>query len=290
MDWKKSVKYCIPPILLNTLSAVKGKKYFKQNKKLTIQNLELKNKHLGKRCFILGSGPSIKNQNLIPLKDEIVFALNNFYVHQDFNIIMSGEKSKYYITAPTHEPQLENEWKAWFEDMQNNISQKIVMILGLSRYKYNIRYLFKKYDLFKKHKIYWYFPGIITGDYYQFKPKNLDITKMIWSAMTISVYALIIAIYMGFKDIYLLGMDHNYFLYDDESQMRMYNSSIHQKNEFQRAFGDSFYVKEFLRQYKIFSQYELLRDNCKSNIYNASAGGILKVFPKVDFDKVISNK
>jgi len=111
-------------------------------------------------------------------------------------------------------------------------------------------------------------------------------TNMVWSAETVSIYALIAAIYMGFDEIYLLGMDHDYFLYEDESQMRMYEKAVHQQNEFERTFGDTFYIKEFLRQYNIFSKYKAFADHSTSKIFNASNGGILKVFPKVKFESL----
>jgi hypothetical protein len=106
---------------------------------------------------------------------------------------------------------------------------------------------------------------------------------MIWNANTVSIYALIIAIYMGFDEIVLLGMDHNYFLYDNEKEMRIYSSSIHQEDEFKRTFGEDFYTIEFLRQYRIFRQYALLQKKCQAKIFNSSSSGILKVFPKKKF-------
>ena len=67
-------------------------KYFPQYKDLVAKNSELKDIHKCKRCFILGNGPSIKKENLKPLKNEIVFALNNFYVHDDFAEIMGAAR------------------------------------------------------------------------------------------------------------------------------------------------------------------------------------------------------
>mgnify|MGYP000527634935 CR=1 FL=1 len=39
---------------------------------------------------------------------------------------------------------------------------------------------------------------------------------------------------MGFSEIYLLGVDHNYICKDVESNFRFYKSSIHQNNEISR--------------------------------------------------------
>ncbi|RKZ76027.1 MAG: hypothetical protein DRQ57_05250 [Gammaproteobacteria bacterium] len=276
----KSFLPLLPPILFDKLFYINRYIAFKKYKALVSKNSELKDIHQGKRGFILGSGPSIKKENLKPLKNEIVFALNNFYVHPDFQEIMGGDVEKYYITAPTHLPQTEQEWRNWFIGMEKNMPCNATMIFGLNGYKGNIKYIFDKYNIFQQHKIYWYFSGVNVGEYYSFNKRHIDIINMIWAAEAVSVYALIIAIYMGFNEIILLGMDHDYFLYDDEKEMRMYSSAIHQKDEFKRTFDDSFYIKEFLRQYRIFCKYALLQKKYKGKVFNASNGGILKVFPQ----------
>lgn len=282
---KKLIKSLTPPLLWDKIQYIRSYKHFLKYKNLVAKNIELKDIHKGKRCFILGSGPSIKKENLKPLKNEIVFALNNFYVHEDFAEIMSGDVPKYYMTAPTHPPQSEDEWKRWFEDMESHMPKSTNMLFGLNSYDGNIKYIFEKYGIFKEHNINWYFAGV---DYKQetFNNNAMDITNPIYSGEAVSIYSLILAIYMGFDEIYLLGMDHDYFLYEDESQMRMYEKAVHQQNEFERTFGDTFYIKEFLRQYNIFLKYKAFADHSTSKIFNASNGGILKVFPKVKFESL----
>ena len=40
----------------------------------------LKDQHRGKRCFILGNGPSLRHLDLGKLKNEITFGMNRFYL------------------------------------------------------------------------------------------------------------------------------------------------------------------------------------------------------------------
>jgi hypothetical protein len=287
MKWKQKIKAFLPPIMIEKIFEMKNIAKFKPYKNLVVKNKQLEGIHKESRCFILGSGPSIKNQDLTPLKNEIVFALNNFYVNPDFQTIMSGEKPKYYLTAPIHPPQSEVEWRSWFENMQLHIPVQTTMLFGLNSNRCNAKYIFEKYNLFIDHKKYWYFAGRHTNEYYTFNSKDIDLTRMVWSASAVSIYALLAAIYMGFNKIYLIGMDHDYFLYNHEKDMRMYESAIHQKNELHRTFGNSFYVQEFLRQYKIFKQYELLNQEFPNRIYNASAGGVLKIFDEVSLEEVL---
>lgn len=282
---KLFLKNFIPPIALMLLRDTRIYKEFIQYKYLTKRNGLFKNVHKGKRCFILGSGPSIKKQNLLPLKNEIVFGLNNFFVHEDFEEIFSGDKPKYYVTAPIHPPQTENEWLDWFTEMEKSVPQNVKMFFGLNNYKKNCLHIFRKHNLFQKHSLYWYFSGKNYNETKSIK-HGMDLRGVIFSGEAVSVYAIMIAIYMGFDEIYLLGMDHDYFLYESEKDMRMYSDAKHQKNEIKRTFGEDFYIQEFLRQYQIFMKYQGFAKTTKSKIFNASAGGILKVFPRVSFSEL----
>lgn len=275
---KKLIKSLIPPLLWDKLQYIRNYRHFVKYKDVVAKNIELKDIHKGKRCFILGSGTSIKKEDLKPLKNEIVFALNNFYVHEDFAEIMSGDMPKYYMTAPIHPPQTEDEWKRWFVDMEKYMPKNTNMLFGLNAYEGNIKYIFEKYGIFKEHKINWYFAGVNASEYYSFDQKDIDMTNMIWSANTVSIYALIVTIYMGFDEIYLLGMDHNYMC-KSENDWRFYKEAIHQKDEEKRSMGDKSHVQHsFMATSRIFEHYQILKDNNKIKIYNCSSSSLLDIF------------
>ena len=284
---RPKIKSLLPPILTYSMKNVLNYARFKKYENITKKNTDLKNIHKGKRCFILGSGPSIKKENLEPLKDEIVFALNNFYVHDQFSDIMSGSCEKYYMVAPIHPPQTEDEWKNWFLDMEKNIGSNIKMIFGLNNYEFNIKYITDKYGLFKKHVSFWYYAGK-TLEKERMNSSGIDISSSVYSSETVSLYALMVAIYMGFDEIYLLGMDHNYVLYDDVADMRMYARAIHQEKEKNRTTVD--YINEFKSLYEIFYKYNMLDQLSDAKIYNASSGGILKLFPRVKFTNLFKDE
>ena len=219
---KRLVKSLIPPLFMSKLNVARSySKFFRYNEILG-ENKKLKNLHRGKRCFILGSGPSIKDESLKSLESEIVFALNNFYVHDDFQKIMKDKAPKYYMTAPIHPPQEEDEWRRWYSDMEKNIPKNVEMFFGLDSNVVNTKYVIERYNLFSSHILNWYFVGYSRGSIDEYLPLDLDISKFIMSANTVSVYALITAIYMGFDEIYLLGMDHNYFSFSSQDDCRFY--------------------------------------------------------------------
>jgi len=286
MKMKKFIKNLTPPLLWYKMQRLRSYMHFLKYKDLVTKNSELKKIHQGKRCFILGSAPSIKKVDIKPLKNEIVFTLNNFYVHEDFNEIVDSDMEKYHIVAPIHPPQTEDEWRMWFENMERNVPKHVNMIFGLNAYEFNIKYILDKYGLFKNHKIYWYFAGVPVSKEYKFNKRDIDITNPIWSASTVSTYALLIAIYMGFDKIYLLGIDHNYICLQKEENFRFYKSSIHQRNEHKRVnFKKS---DEFFATGRAFFEKELISENIKkTKIFNCSEESLLNMFEKVSLAEVL---
>ena len=284
---KNRLRQFTPPIIVNKTKDLINNINFLKYKEIVKNNIELKDKHKGQRCFLLGSGPSIKDENLKPLKNEIVFALNNFYVHDDFSEIMSGNIEKYYLTAPIHPPQTETEWKEWFSDMEIHMPNNVNLIFGISNQINTAKSILDLHNLFENHQKYWLCGGININDYYNYKPADIDITRMTWIADTVSIYSLIVAIYMGFSEIYLLGMDHNYIC-NKESDYRFYKNGIHQKNEDKRLIKDLSRTKHAsLGIYKIFSQYELLSYNSDTKILNTSKDTLLDVFKYVTLKNII---
>ena len=67
---KQQIKKIIPSILINQPGR------FKRSKE---QLKSLHNKFAGKRCFIVGNGPSLNKLDLNLLKDEFSFAVNSIY-------------------------------------------------------------------------------------------------------------------------------------------------------------------------------------------------------------------
>jgi len=279
----------LPPFLYRKLVNLKA---FVQNykfNKLIIDNDKYRGIHRNHNCYILGSGPSIKKQDLKILKNQIVISLNNFFVHPDYNEIVANGVSNYHVIAPTHEPQTEKEWVLWLTEMELKVPINVKLIFGLNSYPCNVQFLVDKYSFFQQHEIIWYCSPLLFDETLG-SSNNIDIASNVFGAEAVSVYALIVSIYMGFDNIYLLGMDHDYFLHSDESKMRMYSNADHQNNEFERTFGKRFYTLELHRQYKIFCKYEFLKSISKSKIYNATEGGILKVFPLVKLIDTLNEK
>lgn len=147
----------------------------------------LKNKEIGKRCFILCNGPSINNHNLNLIKNEVIIGMNastllegeydfisNYYVVSDLRFISHPEKSKFASTMLN--PFTKCVFRKEIEDQPENTSPND---------KYYIDAISR--DGFSKNLVAGYFFGCTT-----------------------TMLAIQLAYFIGIKDVYLLGCDLKY--------------------------------------------------------------------------------
>ena len=230
---------------------------------------KLKDSHKGERCFIVANGPSLtaKDLNLLHAKNEITFAMNRIY-----KIFPETQWRPYYYVC---------------EDINifNESTDKINAIPA-------------------KHKfipinLKWYNNVCIDGAMYFLANYNrnkdfpdsfsTDISKQMDSMGTVTFTCLNIAAYMGFKKIYLLGVDHNYKITINEQGETVVDEMA--KDYFCENYDND--IKDIVihdmgqntRAYKKAKKY---CDEHNIEIYNATRGGKLEVFPRVNFDEIIS--
>lgn len=273
----------LPPKILYYINEIRSHRKYLPFKNLLKKNSRLRSAHSKQRCFILGSGNSIKDHDLSLLKDDVVIALNNFARHPQFNLLSNSTKKRYYLIAPIHPPQSDQEWEKWLRSIYSTIKGKWNLFLGLSSYPHNSFELNKKFSIWDRDEVYWFFAG---NNWSPLMPATYspNFTNSIMGGRTASVYALQLAIYLGFKDIYLLGMDHDTILHTDPSKMRFYSTSEHQVDERNRVYGNNFYIDAYHNMYNTFKTYKYLSDSHPEiKIWNASEGGLLKVFPRVEY-------
>ncbi|WP_376869693.1 hypothetical protein AB5G97_07415 [Aeromonas veronii] len=246
-----------------------------------------KNSEKGNSCFIIGSGPSLLKHDLSKIQSTSIITINNLYDYNGdiLNGIHKNNKS-YHIVAPIHPPQKNEVWVTWLKDIEEKLPINTSLFLGLNVYRHNAFELSKAHGIFLNRNINWYFSGV------EFNPgkaniKHANFSGKIYKAEAGSLYALMLAAYLGFDNIYLLGMDHDYFLYDNEEDMRVYKNSKHEGDGIYSQFDSDFYTEELFRQYKIFLKYHAIKKLTKSNIYNCTEGGILKVFKRLRFTDVL---
>jgi hypothetical protein len=214
------------------------------------------NRHVGKRCFIIGNGPSLKNTNLTRLKDEFTFGLNRIYLLFD----AIGFSTSYYVCAN----------RLVLSQFKEEITRKIPVPKFTVWEHYDIAN-----DIPEMHFIYRH----NGAGFYS------DITKGIWGGTTVTYVAMQIAFYMGFQEVILIGVDHSFTTTGAPHKV------VELNGDDPNHFAPNYFGKGVRWQLPDLATsgyaYSLARKNYENAgrvIRDATLGGRLQVFPKVDYD------
>ena len=106
-----------------------------------------------------------------------------------------------------------------------------------------------------------------------------DFAKKCYEGWTVTYACIQLAVYMGFSEIYLLGVDCNYIA-----------GSVAQQNYFSKDYVQEDKKGSAPLPYLMMSAYEsaknYLDSKDRSKVYNATRGGKLEVFERVNFDEL----
>ena len=294
------IKNLLPPIVLEKIRYIKAYLRFLPSKKFLKQNKKLKNIHKGQRCFILGSGKSLDHEEIKALKDEIVIGIHSFSEHPDFQHIFNSNTEKYFFKAPFHGPFTKDYWIKYFEELEKIIPKNTINFFGLDNYNPNIKNICEEKNLFSSHKIYWFFSNVVNNsDTYTDSYNDLDLESNIWTACTGSIGALIIALYMGFDEIYILGMDHDRFLHEvGEDRFEgmdmtnpIYAEEITHINEMKsRGIAEGKRSLVFQQTSEIFEQYERLNEMHPNRIFNLGKTSLVDAYESRRLVDVLDKK
>ena len=257
---------------------------------LIATNVKFKDIHKKKRCFILGNGPSLREQDLSLLANEITITVNSIACMENFHLI----KPNYHFWADAiyFESYVDSEQ---YNETINCISKTLEANPKLECFipaYYNDKAKSLGMD---KIKCLNYF----VADYVESLPPVLiDFTAKISSVHTVVHAAIYLAIYMGCSEIYLLGcectgvintlnawldneLNNNFYAYDLNENIK--KTFYNLKNI--RKIDDIFYGN-----YLMMYNYRTIWDYCKENyIYlcNCTPGGLLDALPRERYEDVI---
>lgn len=250
-----------------------------EDKKLLGENKRLKDRHAGSRCFILGAGSSIAQQDLKKLAGEYVISVSNTFVHPDYPSI----RPQYHVLPAilrSHDRLYPREkFVTWLKDMESRtFDAEMVFHIG-------DRELIESNGLFKGRIIHWVEYAMWDGA--MDTPVDLSKVPEVWS---VSEVAITTAMYLGFKEIYLIGIDHDWFV---GSLVYFYDANKdHKVQPTEKVLQQLGVDAEFQmrRHADIFKKYKYLYA-LKQNIFNANANPnhYLDVFPKVDYDSLFTD-
>jgi len=240
-------------------------------------NRQLHNRHPGERCFILCNGPSVNEQDIRPLRGETVFSVSNGYRHPDYQYISPKYHCVPQITYATLPPERAVEW---FREMDQSIGDAEMF---LDRQEWP---LVQQHHLFSGRATHFVCMG---KNHFLANTGIPDLTGIIPRVQTVPIMVLMIAMYMGFRDIYLLGVDHDWFVkkeyrYFYGQGVTTTDSTLTRDGILLTTLWD-----ELPAVSRVWEQYRAIKRIAQANgvrIYNATHGGMLDEFERVRLEDV----
>lgn len=238
-------------------------------------NKKYKDLHCGERVFILCCGPSINQLDLQKLIHEKTIAVSDFFLHRDYKKIAP----KYYCRPKLEDYYPESGLAGWQRQFKRYVGET-QLFFEIDDYP-----LFYESDILPKENLNFVSTKMISPNFWE-----IDLEKNILGPQSVSILALQLAVYMGFSKIYLLGAEHDsiktkkyeHFFDKKESVFVMNEDSVDEDDNIILPFKVELEI-----QNNLWNQYETIKEIAEAkgiSIYNATPGGILDVFERVDFD------
>lgn len=222
---------------------------------------QLHNKYKGKRCFITCTGPSLTISDLEMLKDEYVFGMNSICLIHD-----------------------KTDWKPDFFALQDGLVFNRIKdyILNTDNGLMIFPDTYKKKKLIPQDWVTFHMCGYYHLYEYRFIKTHFfakfseNAYARVYDGYSIAYSIIQIAVYMGFDELYLLGADCSY-----------------SKDKHQHFIDHGQYERNFdTATQRLFAAYEEAKkhsDKLGVKIFNATRGGCLEIFPRVNLDDVVAD-
>jgi hypothetical protein len=240
----------------------KSRKYIKIEKMGKMHNAAI-----GKRCFVIGNGPSLTLDDINMLKNEDCFACNSIY-----KLFSKTEwRPKYYVSQDIKV----------LDDLRDDFDY-------ITRECENVflnTYVCEKYPgVCDEENVYPIFVDTFDDDIH-FPQFSDDIAKCVSEGYTVTYSCIQMAVYMGYSEIYILGCDHNY-----SATFRL-DGSIKKDSEVNQNYMTLIDHKliNLPRLDKTTLAYQRARIECEKRgvkIFNSTRGGKLEVFERKEFDSL----
>lgn len=219
----------------------------------------MKNTHVGERCFVVATGPSLTLDDLHLIKDEFCFGMNS--------CVLALDKTDWT-------PQIfgcEDEYV--YEKIEGTLLEA-----AKDRLKGRVLVSHNVEQFFPSTKQFMIFPQSILDHKYDLNKYGTikysdDCHAVVYDAWSILFSLLQFAVYMGFSEICLLGTDCTY---------------NKEKNHFiDHGVKDSHAYLAGERLIYCHEKFKEFADAHGVKVYNCTRGGMLEVYPRKTLEEVL---
>ena len=226
------------------------------------------------RCFIIGNGPSLNKTDLSQLQGEVTFAVNGFFLKaKDLNWLPTFYVVEDHLVA---------------EDRRDAINAFSGPTKLFPAY---LAYCFEEAEdtIFFDHQ-----PRKSYPHGFDFSVDASDVT---YAGCTVTFTCMQLAFYLGFKNIYLIGVDSDYALPKDLERGGKYGVGIlDMKSDDPNHFHPDYFGKGYRwhdpqveRMIEAYEEARRVVDETDQRIYNATVGGKLEVFDRKAYGEIFPN-
>jgi hypothetical protein len=265
MDTIMKIKYYLSPFLINLIQLIRlliSNPYYK---KIVKNNRKWKNKFNGQKVFVIANGPSLNKIDKNSFLGSKVIVMNNFE--------RSEWKDQVEIVAHClGEPFQSPSWIR--EDLENSVQ-------GTDSTSYWLHFSSKGRlnKSIKPNHIHYVFAAIEPGIHLR---KEINLHEISLGYQTTAQLAIQVGIYMGFKEIALVGFDHDWLAHPDYS--KHFYSEKREKSDLLNRHSYLEIINMMQRMWIIYYKLEEIAHNQKIKIYNYSKPTFLDVFEQRDLE------
>lgn len=217
----------------------------------------LKDRYRGQRCFIIGNGPSLNQTDLTRLRDEYTLGSNRVYLlfpELGFTTTFIASVNAYVL-------------EQFGDDIAGQPVPHFVEWESRQAIRFNPRTIFVR--------------SIGPPAFYA------DPVDGLWQGATVTYANMQLAYYLGFTTVYLIGVDHNFTTSGPAHQLVV--SEADDPNHFHPDYFGKGYRWQLPDLETSEMAYEMARRAYEQDgrqILDATVGGKLTIFPKVDYDSL----
>jgi GT2 family glycosyltransferase len=233
----------------------------------------LYNKFRGQRCFIIGNGPSLNRHDLSLLEGEYTFGVNSFF----YKTRETGFRPYFYVVEDS-------------SVMKENIEE-------IRRFEAPYKFFPTNYRKLHPKTPNTLFFRMNRGFYEKSSPNyvvprfSTDASKVLYCGQSVTYINLQLAYFLGFSEVYLIGMDFSYVIPASHKRSGdVLLSDSDDPNHFHKDYFGKGKTWKDPKLDRVAMNYRLAKLTFESTgrtVRNATIGGSLEIFERVDYEELM---
>ena len=226
-----------------------------------------KNAYRGRRCFIIGNGPSLNLVDLSYLKNELTFGVNAIYLKTfEYDFVPTFHVVEDYLVAADR-------------------VEEIRSLAGTTKFVGN-----HLNDIFFDNTFTKLNTSFNYGEYSGFPDFSKNAARKVFVGGTVTYICMQLAFYMGFSEVFIIGFDHSYKVPDDHQVSGTVIKSVggdpNHFNDSYFGYGKRWHLPMVERMEVAYEKANKVFQSDGRVIKNATVGGNLEVFDRVEYSSL----